>query len=272
MKVNLLRSTHVVRYEKEYRGKRLTPSDKQALEKSSRSAPKLGQSISDASKFYTENEESCVRMRPLPNKQLEEARQRNADVERSAPTIAATVISVSTEPESVTKELFRDQKGLWTGVGYLTGSCKGVVAKIEPLRQWSGDEKEYRSALVGYQLLLPNAPVDKTKLQIEEASRAQMQLVSCDPSTIFVVRRQSKESLIIHRFDHGGDLLDAFRVALPDTAKVVPDPDWGTLWTVVPDGTGNLSMSVVDYTYPSLANLGGTIRRKVSYLAPLPVR
>ncbi|CAN7341698.1 hypothetical protein [Massilia sp. LjRoot122] len=272
LKVNLLRSTQEIKYGKEYKDKRITPSDKQALERSDWGYTKQGQSLSDASKLYADYEDSCVQMRPPPDKQLEKLRQRNSDAERNASTISALVLSVDTEPESVTSKMFLSQKGVWTGAGYLTGSCKGIVEKIEPLRQWVGDKYGNRSELIGYQLLLQVAPADKKKVQIEDASRAQMQSVVCDQSTIFVVRRQNKENLIIHRFGHNGDLVDAFRVAIPDTAKVVRDPDWGTLWTVIPDGKGSLSMSVADYTYPSTASLGGTIKRKVNYAVHLPAR
>ena len=272
LKVNLLRSTQEIRYRKEHKDKRITPAEKQALEQFSRRHPKQGQLLSVASKLYADGEDSCVRMRPPPNKQLEKVRQRNSDAERNASTIPAMVLSVNTEPESITSEMFLSQKGAWTGIGYLAGSCKGIVEKIEPLRQWAGDEYGHRSELIGYQLLLQVAPADKKKVQIQDVSRAQMQCVVCDRSTIFVVRRQNKKNLIIHRFGHNGDLIDAFRVALPDTVKVVRDPDWGTLWTVTPDGKGNLSMSLADYTYPSTANLGGTIKRKVNYAVHLPAR
>lgn len=270
LKVNLLQRTPEFPYSKEYQIRPFSPSDKQA--KDSSDSTRQGQSLSEASKRYADYEDSCVRMRPPPNKQLDEMRQRNTDAERNAPQISASVLSVVTEPESITREMFYQQKGQWTGNGYLTENCKGIVEKIEPLRVWFGDERRYQSGLVGHQLLLEVAPADKKKVQIENINTAQMEYVVCDQSMIFVVRRPNKANLVIHRFSHSGDLVDAVRVALPDTAKVVRDPDWGTLWIVTPDGKGNLSMSLVDYTSPSLANYGGTIKRKVNYAVRLAIR
>ncbi len=269
LKVNLLRSTHALRYWKEYEGKLITPSDKLKLETGGGwGATKPGQSILEASKFYSAYEESCARIRPLPDQQLEEARQRNIDAERSAPTVQADLVSVTSDPEAITGKDFTEQKGIWTGVGYLTKGCKGIVEKIEPIREWSGDDRGYRSRLVGYQLIIANSP--KRKVQIPETSRAQMQCVVCDQTTIYAVRRQDKERLILHRFRHNGDLIDAFRVSLPETTKITASSEWGTLWSVVPGAEGGLAISIADYTYPQLANLGGTINRKVNYALQPP--
>lgn len=272
LRVNLLRSTHEIRYWDEYKGKRVTPQMKQKVEGNTWGTSGQGQLISEASRRYAGYDDSCIRMRPLPNKPLEEARQRNTEAERAAPTIQAVVKSVSITPEIVSKKAYLDQKGLWTGAGYLNASCKGIVDYIELLMKWSGDEKRYGATLIGYQLLLTNTstPADRKKVQIEEASGAQMQCVVCDKTGIFAVRRQSKKKLIVHRFSRNGELVDAFRIVLPDTEKIVTDPDWGTLWTVVPDTKGNLSISVVNYS-PLTANLGGTIQRRIDYVIPLPV-
>jgi hypothetical protein len=272
LEVNLLRSTHAIQYWSEYKDRRIGAKEKIQLERDSSWGPKQGTPISEVVQFYSTIEESCARMRPPPNPQLDETRQRNTDAETNAATIHADVVSVGTESELVSKEMFVEQRGQWTGVGYLNVSCKGIVERIEPVRQWSGDENEYGSRLVGYQLILLKAPIDKKRVPIHEASRAQMQCVVCDHTTIFVVRRKDKDNLIVHRFSHSGELQDAVRIFLPDTAKVVPGSDWGTLWTVIPGAKGNLAMLVVDYSYPQVENLGGTIRRKVSYAVRLPVR
>lgn len=262
VKVNLLRNTHAIQYQPEYKNRRIDRQTKVKLE-SNTWGPKQGASLTDSARFYADLEDSCARMRPLPDQQLQEARQRNIDAERSAPTVQAALVSVISEPEAISGKDFAEQKGIWTGVGYLTKSCKDIVEKIEPIREWSGDDKGYRSELVGYQLIIASEP--KRKLQIPEISRALMQCVVCDQTTIYAVRQQDKERLILHRFRHNGDLIDAFRVLLPETIKITAGSEWGTLWSVMPNAEGGLTISIADYTSQS-----GTINRKVSYALQPP--
>jgi hypothetical protein len=263
VKVNLLRSAHALQYWPEYKNRRarIEAGAKAGLE-SQMWAPKQGASLDEAARFYADAENSCARMRPLPDPQLEQSRQRNTDAERNAPTIEATAVSVASQPEAISEQAYMQQRG-W---GYLAPSCRGIVEKIEEVRRWSGDRNGYRSQFAGYQLIMANA--SKRKIPVDSA--LMLERVVCDPTAIYVVRRQNKEQLILHRFRRDGEPIDAFRVFLPETSKIVAGPDWGTTWSVAPDAQGNLALSIADYTYPGLPNRGGTIKGKVSYLVQLP--
>ena len=64
-------------------------------------------------------------------------------------------------------------------------------------------------------------------------------------------------------------MIDALSVVLPDTEKVVPGNGWGDVWDVT-IADGRLSLAIANYTYPVLANRGGTISQKQTYTVNLP--
>lgn len=268
LKVNLLRSTHAIQYWDEYKGKRITPSMKQDLERSGWGSTKQGQSISEASKFYAGYEDSCARIHPLPNPLLDAAKQQNAEAETRAQTLVATVTSTSNLPEKVSPDDFRNAKGGWTGTGYLAESCKGVVGQIEPLRQYRDGGAWH---LVGYTLVLRNGshvPIQQPNIKWAQAP-AQLEAVTCDKNSIYAVKRQSKDHLIVHRFSLSGTLIDALRIMLPEVTQSFREGKWPMIWEVAPSN-GRLDISLASYSYTGTANQGGMLEQRLNYTMQLP--
>lgn len=263
LKVNLLRSTPAAQHSREFKNKRIDSAAKQQLDLNSW-GPRQGALIDESVKFYADGEDSCARIRPAPDRELEAARQRNTEAEQNARKVQGAVLSIATEPIDVTRADVAQAKGVWTGVGWLTDSCKGIVQRVEAVRQWSGDAQQHRSTLVGYQLVLAQAPPNKGRIQIQNLVYSQLESMVCRNNTIFAVRRPDKETLIIHRFSYSGQLIDATRVGLPDIGKIIPGKDWGTVWTVVP-GNAGLTISLADYVYTRTMDEGGTIRKRITY-------
>lgn len=260
LKVNLLRSTHAIQYWDEYKGKRITTLMKQDLERSGWGSTTQGQSISEASKFYAAYEDSCAHIRPLPDHQLDTAKKINSDAELNAQTVIATVTSLVVASEMITADQFRQSRGLWG----LSDRCSGVVQKVEPVYQY-GEKGGQR--LSGFQFVLSGG----RKVPIENVSTAEyrgialLEQVICGDNTIYAVRRQGKDGLLIHRFRISGELIDAFRVVLPDTTAVIPGKGWGYLWDVRPM-PNSLEFALTDYGYESVANLGGVIAKRQNYV------
>lgn len=268
LKVNLLRSTHEIQYWDEYKDKRITPSDKQELERSGWGSTKQGQSISEASKFYANYEDSCARIHPLPNPLLEVSKQNNADAETNAQALVATIKSSSNSPETVSPDDFRKAKGEWTGTGYLGESCKGTVERIEPLRQYR-DGGAW--SLVGFTLFLKNGshvPIQQPNIKWAQAP-ASLEAVACDKNSIFAVKRQGKDQLIVHRFSHTGTLRDALRITLPGIAQFFAEGKWPMVWEAIA-ANEQLVIVLASYSYKSTANLGGILEQRVNYTIQLP--
>jgi len=265
LRVNLLRSTHAIRYWDQYKGKRITPSDKKDLERSGWGATKQDQSISEASKFYSgiDIDDSCARMRPLPNPGLDALKKKNADAEREAQTIVATFTTSSTAPEKISADSFSKAKGQWTGFGYLAAACKGVVERVEGIR-------EYRDGgawhLIGYTLVLTTGnlvPIEQLNLTFFQAPTA-LESIACDERQIYTLKRLSREQLLLHRFLHTGSLIDAVRIILPG----LPEGKWLELWEVVPANAG-LHISLGSYSYTGTANQGGILEQRLDYTTQL---
>lgn len=267
LKVNLLRSTHAIRYWKEYSDKRITPSDKVKLEDGA-GAAKPGQTISEASKFYAAYEESCARIRPLPNPLLDTAIERNMAAEKNARTLNAQLLQSSNSPEIISADDFLRAKGEWTGSGYLGSSCKGIVEGIGSLRQHL-DGGAWR--MVGYKLVLKDGsdiPIQQPDIKSAQAP-ASMEAVICNHNNIYSVKRQSKDQLVVHRFLQSGSLTDALRINLPDMSKFIPEGKWPVVWeALVVNDQLNITLGV--YSYPSTANLGGVLEQRVGYAIRLP--
>lgn len=258
LKVNLLRSTHDLRYGygNKYKNELITTSLKQKLEKNSW-GPGQGRSISEVSKFYADVEESCTRIHPPPNPALETTKQNNAAAEVHAGTLVATLKSSSNLPEKISSEDYRKAKGKWTGNGYLANSCEGIVNGIKPVRQ-------YRDgggwSLVGCMIVLQN------EKQIPLSSA---QLVTCDNDSIYAIKLQNKDQLIVHRFFHNGKLKDVLHIKIADIDKYCVEGKWPWLWEVLPE-KDQLTIVLARYSYTLTADLGGIIEQRLTYSARLP--
>ncbi len=269
LKVNLLRSTHAIRHGKEYKDKLISPSDKMKLETGGGwGGTKPGQSILEASKFYAAYEDSCARIRPLPNPQLEEAANKNIEAEINAPKLTAQVKHSSVSPQTISSEEFQKAKGNWTGSGYLSSGCKGIVEGIESIRQYRDGGGWH---MVGHTLVLKNGnqiPIEQPGIKSAQAP-ASMEAVVCGENNVLAIKRQSKEQLIVHRFAQTGNLIDALRVNLPDISQFFPEGKWPMVWEIQATGE-NLTITLGNYSYTRTANLGGVLEQYVTYTVQLP--
>lgn len=207
-------------------------------------------------------------IRPLPSPKFEVARQRINEAGLKAETVNATIESFAASPQIITREDFAGSKGVWTGHGYLSNRCDGIVKTIEPIREYFDNGGWH---LTGSQLVLN--PGEKLPFQQTNLSKFQApaipQLVTCGNNVIYAVSRANKENLLIYRFTNSGEVIDALHIALSDADKVFTGKEWGEIWEVMPT-KDQLSIVLADYTYASTANEGGTINRKQTYAVKLP--
>lgn len=269
LKVNLLRSTHAIRHWKEYKDKLITPEDKVKLETGGGwGGTRPGQSIFEASKFYAAYEDSCARIRPLPNPQLEKAAEKNIEAETNAPILTAKVKHSSGSSQTISSEDFQRAKGNWTGSGYLSTSCKGIVEGIGSMRQYRDGGAWH---MVGHTLVLKNGnqiPIKQPGIKWAQAL-ASMEAVVCGKNDVLAIKRQNKEQLIVHRFAQTGNLIDALRINLPDVSQFFPEGKWPMVWEVQATGE-NITITLGNYSYTRTANLGGVLEQQVTYTVQLP--
>lgn len=208
--------------------------------------------------------DSCEPARePIPDA----ARERSVDAVRRATDVQAELREFTSEPESVTRKSYFEQRGAWAETAWVTPSCTGIVKAVETVTQWSENKANF--TLVGYRLVLSQTLEQKLPLYVD--AHASIQSVACDETSIYVVLRRGKERLFVHRFRRDADSLDVFQVLLPDTARIEPGSTWSPLWTVRPIGEESLAIELADYSYESIAENGGTINRKATYVVRLPL-
>jgi len=267
LKVNLLGTTHAIQYWPEYQGKVITDESKRRLHENTW-GPKQGAPILEASKFYSGIEDSCIRIRPLPDPEFDTTAKTIADSESEAKTVSASVIATKTMPEIVTADDYRKAKGDWTGTGYISGSCKGIVKNIEPNRKYGANGSWQ---LIGATLILANeikVPITQNGLKPFQAPY-QLQTLICDKKNIYAISRKDKENLLVNRFLQSGEFIDSFWITLLETSNVIPEKSWGDFWGATINNE-TIYFSLADYTYPTLANLGGTINKSQSYQVKIP--
>ena len=269
LKVNLLRSTHAIRHWNEYKDRLITPKDKLRLESGGGwGGTKSGQSILEASKFYAADEDSCARIHPLPNPQLEELAEKNNVAETNAPILTAEVKHSSGSPKTISSDDFQRTKGSWTGSSYLSNSCKSVVNGVGSIREYRDGGSWHMS---GYTLVLKNGvqiPIRQPGIKWAQAP-ASMETVVCSENDILAVKRPSKEQLVIYRFTQTGDLIGALRVNLPVISQFIPEGKWPMIWEVQAMGS-NLTITLGNYAYTMTANQGGVLEQQVTYTVQLP--
>lgn len=262
-KVNLTQNTHDIHYWSEYKDRKIDYAAKLDLERNYGGA-KQSTTIEQASKFYSDHDRSCAKIHPLPDLKIEVAKKINLEKELNAKFVQAKIDSVNSNLEQVTQAEFSKVKGVWMSPGYLASSCKEVVKKIQGLTLYG---ENGRQSLVGFQLLLSS---DK-KIPFQEKNTngpilALPEVVTCNDSIIYVIRRASKDNLIINRFTYGGEVIDALRINIPNVSE---KRKWGEVWgvTIMKD---YLLMSLAEYSYTVSAPLGGTISHKETYRIDLP--
>lgn len=207
-------------------------------------------------------------VRPSPSPKSEADRQKINEASLEAKLVTATIESTATNPETITQEAYSRSKGVWTGHGYLSSRCDGIVKTIEPIQEYLDNGGWH---LTGSQLVLNSReeiPFQQTNLSKFQAPTIP-QLVTCGDNTIYAVSRRGKDNLLVYRFTYSGNLVDALNIALPDVDKIAPGKEWGEIWELIPR-KDNVSIVVANYSYTSTANLGGTINKKQTYAVNLP--
>lgn len=212
------------------------------------------------------SEGACVRIKPPPNPEWNEAGERNRHAEQNAALIQAEVVSRTTTPETVTPDMLARYNGRWTGLGRLapSSSCKGVVDQIQVLEEWVPNPIGHETRRVGYELLVRTPTGSTQNIQIPDASNATMHSVVCSQKLIFAIRRRDKASLIVHAFRQDGGLIGAYRIALTAESDFwYGYYDWPLLWAI-PDDTGALAITVAQLSYAT------TIKQKAIFKAKMP--
>jgi len=207
-------------------------------------------------------------VRPSPSPKFEAARQKINGAGLEADLVTATLLSTATTPETITAKAFSKSKGLWTGHGYLSSRCDGIVRTIEPIREYFDNGGWH---LTGSQLVLNSReeiPFQQTSLSKYQAPTIP-QLVTCGDNTIYAASPGNKDNLLVYRFAYSGRLIDALNIALPDVSKIATGKERMGIWELIPM-EGHLSIVLADYSYTSTANLGGTINKKQTYAVNLP--
>jgi hypothetical protein len=265
MKVNLLGGLHGVQHE--YNGKTIDRQTRTRLEAIT-SSPRQGAVLDELSRYYSQLEGACVRIKPPPNPEWNEAGERNRHAEQNAALIQADVVSVTTTPETGTPDMLARYKGRWTGSGHLGPSCKGIVDQIQVLEEWVPNPIGHERRRVGYELLVRTARGSTQKIQIPDASNATMHSVVCSEKLIFAIRLTDKANLIIHAFRLDGGLIGAYRVALTAESDFwYGYYGWPELWAI-PDDKGVLAITVAQLSYAT--NGVGTIKQKAIFKAKMP--
>lgn len=205
------------------------------------------------------------RVAPPPDTVFENAIKRNIDANNNAKQVTASILSQTNISEKVTATEHSRAKGQWTGSGYLSQNCKGVVSSVQQIGKYDYDQSGGRT-LVGSIIFVD----EKKKLPVGQevktpaASGPQLQLVECAGGVIYAVTRSNKSNLVVHRFSYAGDVLDSMHVLIPETDKVIAGNNWGDLWDVSV-GNGLLNFSLVNYSYTGTANQGGNISQRQTY-------
>jgi hypothetical protein len=187
--------------------------------------------------------------------------------ERNASILNAQVTNSSDSPRIISPEDFLETKGQWTGSGYLSGSCKGIVESIGNLRQYQDGGSWH---MIGYKLFLANGnriPIKQPGIKEFQALDS-MEAVICSENDIFAIKRHGKEKLVVHRFSQTGMLIDAFLVNLPDISQFFPEKKWPMVWEVQATGK-NLTISLGNYSYTKTVDQGGVLEQNVTYTLQL---
>lgn len=273
LKVNLLGDERDIAYrQKTGASTVLSVAAKQLMETGSDPWPKQGQPLSELRKSYARIDDACARLLPPPDDPVDvRRREQISDAERGAPLVEASLLSMEMEQTTVTADVRSRGAGRWTGRGYLGASCRGIVDDIQPLRRRNAEG--VRGAAIGHEVLLADAPAGTESIQIPDTQDGRLHSISCDPNSVFAVRvapRPERQMLVIHRFTHAGEFIDAWRVFFPDADKVLPTSDRLPVWAVTPDGRGNLSVLLADEVRDS--GSAPTFRRHAEYLVHMAAK
>ncbi len=204
----------------------------------------------------------------VPKKDIE-AEEKIIEAEINASVLVPQVLHFSGSPRTISPNEFQVAKGTWTGSGYLSSSCKGIVESIGSLRQYQDDGSWHAN---GCTLMLVNGirvPLKNPGTKLAQAL-VSMDTVTCSENYILAIKRHGKEQLIVHLFSRAGMLIDALRVNLSDISQYFPEGKWPMVWEV--QATGKiLNITLGNYSYTRTADQGGVLEQNVTYTVQLPM-
>lgn len=264
LKVNLLQHVRAVRSNK---GGAISDSWKEREDRSG--TVRQGMTLAEVSRKLNEAEDSCASMNPAVGSAQNERIERFVAAESTALTLLPESVSVSTVMEVVSGEAFQKANGKWYAPGYLSPSCQGIVSAMKPWYHWEGDERGARKSLVGTRFLILDEDGQPTEIEFPN-KQGQLTSVVCDQHSVVTIKRMTKSLLILHRFGRNGEAKGGFSVDLPGSDSFAADGAWGMVWKPSWSSTEGLLFSIVDYRYPNLADLGGSISHRADFVVRLP--
>ncbi len=263
MRKNLLPSPESIESSR-WKGQRIDAAARRELDYGL-GAPGNPVDIAGLSRLYAGYGEACRRMRPPPDPVADAARERIAAAERTAREVRSTLVEDSREALPVSPAEYRRVRGN-AGV---RDECRGILDGVETVSWYTGDANNMRGSLTGYRVRLADQERKPGRIDFANSS-APIQTLTCDAGIVYVVRRLDATRLVLHRFRDDGTLVDAFRIAMPGAERMGGGRRWGGLWEIVPRA-GGVDLVLADYSYPQLANLGGTITHRQVHRVDLPV-
>lgn len=229
-----------------------------------------GVALGEIGRLLASAEDSCASMNPLADRDSSKGSEGIEFAEKQALGLVAEALSSSAALEEISGTEFSNANGKWFAPGYLSNSCQGVVSAMRPWYRWHGDEHAGAKSLVGARFII-HAEGSEGAAQIEfPDNQAGLQSVVCDPHAVVAIKRAGKAQLIIYRFARDGRVKGVFRIYLPGMDNFAEEGRWGMLWNPSWNSASGLSFSIVDYRYPQVASLGGTISRRADFRVRLP--
>ncbi len=239
LRVNMLTSTHEIAHGHQY--KEVTLQDKSHAEDRTASV-KQGMLLSKVMRQYSNGEYSCAVMRPTPNPLHDTARDMIQTAEKNASVVKIEVIESSSVAQKLSAQDFAQNSGTRTNGGYVRQTCDGIVESLEPYYVWN--ERSGGGSNLGYRLMLTHSTTGLSSVPIAGWALDGSQSVACDVDTIYAAKRPDRRTLIVHRFTHGGDLIDAFSIDLTAIDESRLDNPRSTLWSIFPSADGSLMFTL----------------------------
>lgn len=257
LRVNLLETPHAIPGWQKGKGQKITVEAKRVLQRESRA--EYGASVEQVIRYYSESADSCASIRPQSRPDMDRARRLSAEAETRARTIVAHLASVDLQSRDYSVEEYRSRYVLWGEArGDYAGRCGTVVERTVDVPG-------------GYHLIFKAGEGTGRRVPMSESEARTVFIgIACSSDRVLVMRRREKESLMIHRLDHGGRLIDAFKILLPETGQVSEGRNWGVIWTAVINDRNELSIQLANVRHTQSINMGGIVERSAVYVARLP--
>jgi hypothetical protein len=241
LKVNLLTSTHEIRYGRQYKG--VAVQTKVNIEDRGAEV-KQGMPLAKLIGQYSNKEYACTVYMPTPNPLYEKARDTIEAAERQASAVAIELLESSSQRQKLTERDFSQNSGTHTNGGYVRSTCEGIVENLERYyvkRDSIGGG--YNIGNIGYRIVPTHGTTGLSSVPVAGSAVEGSVSVACDTNTIYGIKRPDRRTLVVHRFSHGGELIDASRIDLTAVGGNLLDNPSSSLWNVSPSNDGALLLT-----------------------------